>query len=108
MDNSDLVNNGFDQDFIIDLSDANLILEPGNKYWIVFSAYVDASYPSNITDWHNHPGVNLPETSLAQVYTNNACMKMDTGMTSLVKGSTSLSSTEIFNQKKKMSYQLLW
>ena len=26
---------------------------------------------------------------------------MDTGMTSLVKGSTSLSSTEIFNQKKK-------
>lgn len=100
MDNIDIVNNGIDQDFIIDLSDANLILEPGNKYWIVFSTYIDASYPSNITDWHNYPGVNLPGTSLAQVYTNNACMKMDTGMTFLVKGTTSLSSTEIFNQKK--------
>lgn len=102
MDNVELVSNGFDQNFIIDLTEANLVLEPGHKYWIVFSAYIDAPYPSNITDWHNYPGINLEGTSLAQVYTNGDWMEMETGMTFLVEGTTSLGTNEVFTQKKKV------
>lgn len=102
MDNVELVSNGYDQNFIIDLSDANVVLETGVKYWIVFSAYIDAPYPSSMTDWHNYPGINVEGSSLAQVYTNGAWMEMETGMTFLVQGITSLGTSEVFNQKKNV------
>lgn len=64
MDNVELVSNGYDQNFIIDFSEANVVLEPGVKYWIVFSANIDAPYPANMNDWHNFPRINVEGSSL--------------------------------------------
>lgn len=72
LDNVELVSNGYDQNFIIDLPEANVVLKPGIKYWIVFSANIDAPYPLNMTVWYNYHGINVEESSLAQVYTDGA------------------------------------
>ena len=97
MDGVKLVSQGMSQDFEIDLSNHAIKLEADRKYWIVFSAYIDAAYPSNLTDWHFYPANNKTGTSLAKVFTNDKWTNQATGITFSIEGESILGTTEIFS-----------
>ncbi|WP_141743565.1 hypothetical protein, partial [Weeksella sp. HMSC059D05] len=70
MDGVNLISQGMDQTFEIDLSSHSIQLKADRKYWFIFSAYINAPYPSSLTDWHFYPANNKEGTKLAKVYTN--------------------------------------
>lgn len=98
MDNVTLVPlGGYEHNFEIDLSDEEIVLQANKKYWIIFTANIDAEYPSTMWDWHCYPGVNTEGTSLAKIYTNDAWSFADTGLTFSIEGETVLGITDIYN-----------
>lgn len=99
MDGIKLKSSGYSQDFIIDLENKNIQLKANKKYWFVFSSYVNAPTPSNMTDWHNYPGYNSSGTSLAKRYTNGTWSALDTGLSFKIEGINSLGTVELFENK---------
>lgn len=99
MDGITVIPYGYDRDFEIDLSEKEVYLDANKKYWVIFTANIDAPYPSNITDWHCYPGINTAETSLAQIYTNDAWSAADSGLTFSIEGENTLGVTEVFNSE---------
>ena len=99
MDGITVIPYGYDRDFEIDLSEQEVYLEGNKTYWVIFTANIDAPYPSNITDWHCYPGVNTTGTSLAQIYTNDAWSSAVSGLTFSIEGENTLGITEVFNSE---------
>lgn len=97
MDGIKLNTQGYKQDFEIDLSNHSINLKADRKYWIIFSAYINAAYPSNLTDWHFYPAIKKEGTNLAKVYTNEKWTEQVTDLTFSIEGKTTLGTTEIFN-----------
>lgn len=98
-DGATLISNGYAQDFVIDLTSKNINLQANKKYWVIFSANINAATLSNITDWHNYPGYNTVGTSLGKRYTNGAWSNLVSGLTFKVEGTTALGTTETFANK---------
>lgn len=90
---------GQNYNFEIDLSEEEIDLEENKTYWIIFTANIDAEYPSNMWDWHCYPGVNTEGTSLAKIYTNDAWSTAATGLVFSVEGETVLGITEVYNNE---------
>lgn len=99
LDGVTLISNGMDQDFKIDLSSKNINLQANKKYWLIFTANINAPYPSNMTDWHNFPGQNTPGTSVAKSYTNGAWSNLSSGLTFDIAGKNNLGTSETFSSK---------
>ena len=97
MDGVNLISQGMDQTFEIDLSSHSIQLKADRKYWFIFSAYINAPYPSSLTDWHFYPANNKEGTKLAKVYTNEKWTQQPAGLTFTLEGESVLGSTEIFN-----------
>ncbi|SKB95678.1 Por secretion system C-terminal sorting domain-containing protein [Soonwooa buanensis] len=102
-----LESSGMVQDFMIDLSSKNVNLQANKKYWIIFSANINAPYPSNLTDWHNYPGVNTSGTSLARTYTNGAWSNLVSGLTFKIEGKNVLGTSELFSNKTSVFAETL-
>lgn len=97
MEGVNLISQGVEQSFEIDLSNHAIKLKADRKYWIVFSAYINAEYPSSLTDWHFFPANNKTGTSLAKVYTNDSWTQQPTGLTFSIEGENVLGTTQIYN-----------
>lgn len=97
---------GHNFDFEIDLSEEEINIEADKRYWIVFTAYIDAEYPSNMWDWHCYPGVNTEGTSLAKIYTNDEWSTAVTGLTFSIEGETVLGITDLNNNETAPCLQL--
>ncbi len=98
-DGINLESRGYEQDFVLDFSTQNIVLEANQKYWIVFSARINMPYNSSTGDWHSFPGENSTGTSLAQVYTNGAWSTQNSGLTFILEGNTTLGTSEVFTSR---------
>ena len=91
---------GISKNFEIDLSNNNVQVESGKKYWLIFTANSNLSTSNTFTDWYWYPAPHNASTSISKKYYNGIWSANSAGLTFKIEGSNTLGTTEFMSNSE--------